>query len=144
MDIEFRDPFDRDGPTVEEEYENFVSAGEPFQAAFGRMMLELLDALRHHIIGPRLIAQKGICWDESPELCLYYLHGREKVTSIRVTIDFKDHSPLVDGLPLLHYRLTHRPKPSERCPKPRNELRTRDVQTACEFILEAIRDCRDA
>ena len=141
MDIEFRDQLEPDGPTVEEEYRRFSSSADQFEAAFGRMMLELLDALRSAVVGPRLIAEKGLMWFESPELRLSYSDGRGHGTTIQAKVDYKDRSPLADGLPLLHYRLNRRPWPKQRL-NSGGELRTRDVNTACEFILEAIRECR--
>ena len=107
------------------------------------MMLELLDALRRDVIGPRLVASKGLLWQEYPELLLSYSDGHGHRTMVGTTIDYKDRSPLVDGLPLLHYRLRRHPSWPEPSVDSRDELRTRDVRTACEFISEAIRDCRD-
>ncbi len=141
MDIEFRDQLEPDGPTVEGEYRRFASSEDRLEAAFGLMMLELLDALRRDVVGPRLVAEKGFLWFECPELRLNYSDGQGHGTTVHVKVDYKDRSPLADGLPLLHYRLNRRPWPKQRL-NSRDELRTRDVNTACEFVLEAIRECR--
>jgi hypothetical protein len=144
MDIEFRNLLEPDAPTPEEEYRRFVSSEVQFEAAYGRMMLKFLDALRREVIGPRLIAEKGLMWLECPELVLHYSDGYGHSTAISAKVDYKDRSPLVDGLPLLHYRLRRGPAWPERPVDARDELRTRDVRTACEFVLEAIRKCRGA
>ena len=142
MDIEFSNLLEPDAPTPEEEYRRFASSEAPGEAAFGRMMLELLDALRHDVIGPRLIVQRGISWFERPEILLSYSDGHGHETTISASVDYKDRSPLVDGLPLLHYRLRREPSWPEQSVDSRDEVRTRNVRTACEFILEAIRECR--
>ncbi len=64
---------------------------------------------------------------------------------ITVTIDYKDRSQLVDGLPVFHYRLTYsHPSREPGSIGPRKELRTHDIDTAYDFVMEAIRTCRDA
>jgi hypothetical protein len=141
MDIEFQNLLEPDAPTPEKKYRRFTSSEVPFEAAYGRMMLELLGALRRDVIGPRVIATKNIMWLESPELLLFYSDGYGHSTTITVKVDYKDRSPLVDGLPLLHYRLECGLS-SERSADSRDELRTRNVRTACEFIVDVIRKCR--
>ena len=144
MDIEFRNLIEPDGPTPEEEYRRLASSEVPFEAACRRMMLELFDALRRDVTGPRLFAERDIEFPGHlpPGLMLLYSDGHGHTTTITVKVYYKDCSPLVEGLPLLHYRLRRDPYSRERRPDSRDELRTRHVRTACDFILEAIRDCR--
>lgn len=141
MDIEFQNLLDPDAPTPEEEYRRFALSEVPFEAAYGRMMLEFLDALRCGVVGPHLIATKSLTWLQSPELLLFYSDGYGHNTTITVKVDYKDRSPLVDGLPLLHYRLECGLS-SKRSADSWDELRTRNVRTACEFIVDVIRKCR--
>lgn len=143
MDIEFRDFLEPDEPTPEDRYRDLASSEVPFEAALGRMMLELLNALRREIIGPRLTGAHGIGWSERRALRLIYDNHGHSMT-VTVMVDYKDCSPLVNGLPLLHYRLRADQSWTDRTAAMPDELRTRDVRTACEFILEAIRKCRGA
>jgi hypothetical protein len=136
MDIEFHNLLEPDAPTPEEEYRRFASSQVPFEAAFGKMMLELLDYLRRDVVGPRLIAEKDLF---GPGIRFAYSDGHGQSVAVCVTVDYQDRSPLVDGLPLLHYRLSCESGRSEEFP---GESRTHNVQTACEFIRSAIRECR--
>jgi hypothetical protein len=138
MDIEFRNLLEPDAPTVEEEYRRLAASEVPFEASYGRMMLDLLAALHHDIIGPRLTAEKDMF---GPGLLFDYSDGHGHRAAIKATVDYKDRSPQVDGIPLLHYRLGCE---SEDVGSPPEELRTRDVRTACGFILQAIRACRES
>lgn len=144
MDIEFCDYIKPDAPTVEEEYRRLALSEVPFEAAYGKMMLDLLDALRRDVIGPRLAAMKSILWHQYPELLLLYKYGYGHNMAVCARVDYKERSPLVDGLPLLHYRLRRDLAWPEPSVDPQDELRTRNVDTACEFILEAIRKCRES
>lgn len=132
MDIVFRNLIEPDLPTPEEEYRRLASSEVPFEAAFARMMLELLDALRRDVVGPRLVAHQEIL---GPGLQFVYSDGRGHSTAVSVNVDYKDRSPVVDELPSLHYRLACATEHLSE------ELRARNVQAACEFIQDAIRKC---
>ena len=91
--------------------------------------------------GLRLAAAK--LFPNRTELWLQYSNGFGSGTLITLDVDWKDCSPLVDGVPPLHYRLSYtRSVPCDGEGHPNVELRTRNVRTAYEFVLEAIEQCK--
>jgi hypothetical protein len=125
-----------DSPTFEDEYHRLSASDSPYETRVGKMMLEFLDRLRRGVIGPQLFASNLI-----GELCLQYSHGLRH-TMIKAKIDHKDCSPLVEGVPILHYRLTYSLPETESATRPKIELRTRDVDEAYEFVVDAIKTCQ--
>lgn len=136
--MEIIDFFSPDSPTYEDDYHRLIVSGSLYEKQFGKMMLDFLDHMRRATIGPRLFAQRF-----ANELWLYYSSGMDSNTLITATVDSKDYSPIVEGLPLMHYRLTYTLLKQEANDSKRYiELRTREVNTACDFVLEAIRKCK--
>ena len=121
--------------SCEDEYRDLVTSGSPCQSQMGQMILDFIDRLRHGIVGPRLHAYKHL-----DELWLQYEHGANN-TTITAKIDYKDRSPVVNGIPVLHYRLTYT-LPENDADAPRVELRTHHLDEAYEFVLEAIKTCQ--
>ena len=141
--MEIFDPLNPNAPGFEDAYRRLAKSGSPPESAIAKMMLEFLDVLRRGIVGPRLGArQMGLDWRD---LWLTYSDGCGHHTLITANVNYKDRSPLIDGVPLLHYRLTYtRPLPNAPENTSTVELRTRDVGTAYEFVLEAIQQCKPA
>ncbi len=154
-----------DGPRFEDKFRRLAASDSRFDASLGRMMLDLIECLRRGIVGPRLAATVPSLRGEL--LWLQYADGHGHHTMIRIGVDYYDRSPLVDGLPQLHYRLSYdRPvpltneevagqlealrlnanglarAPAQASRGPPAELRTRDVREASNFVHEAIRDCK--
>ncbi|MCE5267180.1 MAG: hypothetical protein LLG00_04785 [Planctomycetaceae bacterium] len=128
-------------PRFDADYRRMTRSDSKIQVAIGSMMLTFLDALRAGIAGPKLFATKVL--PNETELWLDYSDGYGNRAHMTATIDFKDHSSLVDGVPLLHYRLSSRTtQPPQAAQDMPIELRTRDVNTAYEFVVEAIRRCK--
>jgi hypothetical protein len=132
----------------EEEYHRLARSDSPFESRVGKMMLDFLNRLRSGVVGPRLSALKSPAsyapkCDFGIELWLQYSDNHGHHTMITVTIDYKDRSPLVDGVPPLHYRLAYTlPDRDSGKTTPKAELRTSNLDTACDFVLEAIHACR--
>jgi hypothetical protein len=121
------------GTTTFQHYRILAASESKYESAVGEMVLELLDRLRNHVIGVTLGTMVML-----RELWLQYADGNGHNILIRVTVDHKDHSALIGGIPRLHYRLA--------AEKPRDnqlsfELRTHDVDEVCEFIVTAINNC---
>jgi hypothetical protein len=138
--MELIDPFPPDpaASSVQDEYRRLAASKSCYEARIGTMMLEFLDRLRHGVTGPRLGVIKM-----SEELWLQYADGQGHSTLITVRIDHKDYSPLVDGVPPMHYRLAStRFTANLQNNLPKVELQTSDVETASDFVLEAIRNCK--
>ena len=128
-------PLRPDAPTFEDDYQHLAASESRFESKIGTMMLAFLDRLRHDVIGPRLGVTKVF-----EELWLVYSNEHGRSTLITARIDHKDYSPLVEGVPLMHYRLAYTRPEADNLPKV--ELRTSGVETACDFVLEAIRTCK--
>jgi hypothetical protein len=124
--------------SFEDDYHRMAKSESRMESLVGRMILDLLDALRGGVIGPRFGAVKLL--PNRTELWLQYANGFGSGTLITLDVDWKDCSPIVDGVPLLHYRLSYTRCTGDGLPKV--ELRTRDVRTAYEFVLEAIEQCK--
>jgi hypothetical protein len=93
------------------------------------MMFQIVRRLEEEVAGP-----DGRALKFGDELLLVVTAARNRSTSIRISIDSNDYTPLVSGMPLYHYRINYRRKGSElsfdrRCP---------DVSTAVEAIMDAI------
>ena len=152
-------------PGFEDKFRRLAESDSRFDAHVGRMMLDFIECLRRGVIGPRLGATVFPFRGEL--LWLHYADGQGHHTTIKVAIDYYDRSPLVDGLPQLHYRLSYdrpvsltaeevarllealRLNPDQpgavaaRASRgPPVELRTRDVHAANSFVDEAIRECK--
>lgn len=117
----------------EDEYRRLASSDSPCQAEMSKKMLQFVDRLRKGVIGPKLC-----CFKLANELCLQYHHASNTAT-IRAMVDYKDRSPLVDGIPVLHYRLAYSVESDDAEGMSETELRTHDVNEAYEFVLDAIR-----
>jgi hypothetical protein len=138
--MEIVDLLHPEDPSFEDDYRRMATADSRAEEMIGKMMLDLLKTLREGVVGPRLVAFRPL--PNEHELSLTYASSGNS-TSITVAVDWKDRSPLVDGVPQMHYRLSYTPSPRNRKQNsPPVELRTRDIQTAYEFILEAIRQCK--
>lgn len=136
--MEIIDTFQRiypDRQSFEDEYRDLVTSGSPCQSQMAQMMLDFVDRLRRGVVGPQLHAD--MCLDE---LSLEYVYGANN-TTITAKVDYKDRSPVVNGIPILHYRLTYS-LPENDADAPKVELRTHHVDEAYEFVLEAIKTCQ--
>ncbi len=120
----------------EDRYLRLASSNSPCEAEMSLMMLRFIGRLRQGVIGPQLYA-----FIITDELCLDYHHAG-RTANIKAKIDYKDHSTLVDGVPVLHYRLACSIENDDRDAISRTELRTRHVDEAYEFVIDAIRTCR--
>jgi hypothetical protein len=128
-------------PDFEDECRRMSESGSPAESRIGGMMLALFDALRRGVVGPRLFASKLL--PGHSELWLQYSSAYGRRTMITTMVDYQDYAPLVDGAPLMHYRLSYtRASDEPAAHVPPVELRTRDVGTAYEFIVEAINQCK--
>lgn len=134
--IDFLARCDPNRPGFEAEYERLAASDSPCEAEMARMMLRLFDRLRRGMVGPVLHGFKI-----SHELNLQYHHGNCTAT-VKVRIDYKDYSPLVDGVPALHYRLASSLENEDSEKLSTDELRTPEVDRAYEFVLDAIRACK--
>ena len=134
--IDFLARCDPDRPGFEAEYQRLAASDSPCEAAMARMMLRLFERLRRGMVGPVLHGFKI-----SHELNLQYHHGNCTAT-VMARVDFKDCSPLVDGVPALHYRLASSVEDKDSDELSTDELRTPEVDRAYEFVLDAIRACK--
>ena len=134
--IDFLARRDPNRPGFEAEYERLAASSSPCEAEMARMMLRLFDRLRRGMVGPVLHGFKI-----GHELNLQYHHGNCTAT-VKVRIDYKDYSPLVDGVPTLHYRLASSVEDKDSDELSTDELRTPDVDRAYEFVLDAIKACK--
>ncbi len=108
-----------------------------YDARIARHLLDLLDALRHEPIGPRLLASYYF----DCELWLQYHAPNNSHCIITITMDRPDYGPLVDGLPLFHYRMTcNKTDSNKNHVRPDVEDRTRSVDSAVEFVHKSIRE----
>jgi hypothetical protein len=131
------DPFYPTRPTFEDTYRKMARSESRLESLVGRMILDLLNALRSGIAGPRLVFV-GPLEDHN---VLWFNHSDENgnETLITLGVDWKDYSSFVDGVPQAHYRLTYTRHESPGMQGgPKAEIRTDDVQTAYRFVLEAI------
>ena len=135
--MEILDTLPPHGRSFEDFYQAQAKSDFPAERRMGEMMLELFEALRRGTIGPRLHALKT-----ADELWLSYSSGTDNYVSIGLKVDYKDRTPMVNGLPQFHYRLSYEGSLLNERPLPLTELRTRDLRTACDFIGEAIERCR--
>lgn len=126
---------DYEGP-----FRSLAGSAAAYDARVGRMMLDLLDAIRRDAVGPRVFAFAHT----NRELSLqYYSASNGASAMIRIAIDRPDCGPLEDELPRFHYRLDCRIKSSnDAIARPLIEERARSLETACAFVREAIRDAR--
>jgi hypothetical protein len=137
--MELFDPLNSGSPTIDDHCRHLAASESRYESEVGKMTLALLDRIRRDIVGPRLGVIQML-----KELWFQYSDGHGHRTLITVTIDHKDYSPLVDGIPQMHYRLTHpRSGTDQQDNLPKVELRTRDVEAAYEFVVEAIRACKN-
>ena len=110
-----------------------------YDARIARLLLDLLDALRHEPIGPKLF----VSYHLDTDLWLQYRSPHSAHCMITVTMDRPDYGPLVDGLPLFHYRMTCKMTDSmANQTRPKQEDRTRSVDSAVEFVRNAIRETK--
>jgi hypothetical protein len=110
-----------------------------YDARIARHLLDLLHALRHERTGPRLLAS----YHFDRELWLHYHAPNNAHCIITITMDRPDYGPLVDGLPLFHYRMTCNKTDSKRKPiRPAEEDRSRSVKSAVDFVRNSIRETR--
>ena len=126
-------------PSFEIALKERAQSDSAYDAKFARHLLELLDALRSEPIGPQLFASYHLDRD----LWLQYCSPNNAHCMITVTMDRPDYGPLVDGLPVFHYRMTcQKTDSSERQIRPALEDRTRNIDSAVEFVRQAIRETR--
>ncbi|MBM3968206.1 MAG: hypothetical protein FJ308_24575 [Planctomycetes bacterium] len=126
-------------PDFETALDERAKSGSAYDARIARLLLDLLDALRHEPIGPRLFASFHLDRD----LWLQYRSPNNAHCMITIKMDRPDYGPLVDGLPLFHYRMTCQTTDStESKVGPILEDRTRSVDSAVEFVRNAIRETR--
>ena len=126
---------DDEGP-----FRSLASSAAAYDARVGRMMLDLLDAIRRDSIGPRLFASVHT---DRELLLQYYSASNGASAVIKIAIDRPDCGPVGDGLPRFHYRLDYRIKSSnDAIARPLIEERARSVEAACAFVREAIGDAR--
>ena len=110
-----------------------------YDARVAQMLLDLLDALRHEPIGPKLFASYHLDQD----IWLQYRSPHSAHCMITVTMDRPDYGPLVDGLPVFHYRMTCKMTDSTTHQiRPMQEVRIRSIDSAVEFVWNAIRETR--
>lgn len=128
-----------DSPGYDAEFRSLAASESPYDACVGRMMLDLLDLLRQDAIGPRLFASAHI----NRELRLQYSAPNGASAMITVTIDHPDYGPCENGLPRCHYRLSYKIRSTnDAINRETVEERARNVETACAFVREAIRESR--
>ena len=127
-----------DFPDYDAEFRRLADSESAYEACVGRMMLELLDSLRRDAIGPRLFASTLL----NRELWLQYSAPNGASAIITVAIDHPDYGRLEDGLPRFHYRLSYIRSSSDSTDRLPIEERARSVETAREFVREAIRETR--
>lgn len=126
-------------PSFETALSERAQSDSAYDAKFARHLLELLDALRREPIGPQLFASYQLDRD----LWLQYRSPNNARCMIAITMDRSDYGPLVDGLPVFHYRMTcQKTDSTERQIRPTLEDRTRSVASAVEFVRQAIRETR--
>lgn len=110
-----------------------------YDARIARLLLDLLDALKREPIGPRVFASFHLDRD----LWLQYRSPNNAHCMITITMDRPDYGPLVDGVPLFHYRMSCKiTDSSQNQTRPTQTDRTRSVDSAVEFVRNAIRETR--
>lgn len=127
-------------PAFEASFRRLASSEEPMEAKVGTMMLALLDHLRNQGDEPTVFG-----FEMYPrELWLIVRAKDDWAASLKITIDFIDRSPLVEGVPVLHYRLSYQPPSPSFTSHPKTlELRTRQMQEAADFIVDVITKYQD-
>jgi hypothetical protein len=126
-------------PSFETALKVRAQSDSAYDAKSARHLLELLDALRHEPNGPQLFASYHLDRD----LWLQYRSPNKAHCMITITMDRPDYGPLVDGLPVFHYRMTcEKTDSTEKKIRPTLEDRTRSVDSAVEFVRNAIRETR--
>ena len=96
--------------SFEDKLRRLAESDSRFDAAIGRMMIDLIECLRRGVVGLRLAATAPPLRGEL--LWLHYADGEGHHTTIKVGVDYYDRAPLEDGLPRLQYRLSYdRPTP---------------------------------
>jgi hypothetical protein len=110
-----------------------------YHARVAQLLLDLLESLRREPIGPRVHASYHLDRD----LWLQYRAPNNARCMITITIDRPDYGPLVDGLPVFHYRMCCQMTDSSENGNPqKDEDRTRCIDSAVEFVRNAIRETR--
>lgn len=123
----------------ETELRTRAGSGSAYDARIAGLLLDLLDALRGDAIGPRVF----VSYHLDRELWLHYRGPNDAHCLITVTLDRPDYGPLENGLPRFHYRMTYRITGStHNRDQPTIEQRARSVESAVEFVWQAIRETR--
>jgi hypothetical protein len=126
-------------PSFETALNERARSDSAYDAKFARHLLELLDTLRHEPIGPQLFAS----YHRDRDLWLQYRSPNNAHCLITITMDRPDYGPLVDGLPVFHYRMTcQKTDSTKRQIRHTLEDRTRSIVSAVEFVRKAIRETR--
>lgn len=127
------------GDDFESALQERTNAGCAYDARVAGLLLALLDALRRQVTGPRLYA----FFRPDGEVSLHYRAPNDSRCVITVTVDRPDYGPLENGLPRFHYRMTYQITNSwlNRA-GPVVEERMRTVDSAVEFLQDAIRETR--
>jgi len=111
-----------------------------YDARLAQLLLDFVEALRREKAGPRLFASIHL----NRELWLRYRAPNGTGCRITVTMDRPDYGPLEDGLPQFHYRMSYRIiTPTDNLNHPLTEERARRVQSAVEFVWQAISEARE-
>ena len=101
---------------------------EPLTAARWKKVLDLIRHLRSG--GPDAEVWAHVFGNT---LYLHPAHARERGVSIKLWIDWRDHGPMRDGLPVLHYRLQIQ-RPGSRLSE---DARTEDPEEVRQILCRA-------
>lgn len=117
-------------------FQRLASSASPLEAKVGSLMLALLEHLESQGEEPTVFGHLM----SAKELFLAFKAKGGWHAPIKVTMDFMDRSPLVDGAPVFHYRLSYRPPPPDSKSHPQAlELRTHQTKEASDFIVDSVR-----
>lgn len=92
-------PSGRDNPDLKAPLLLMAGSDDRLAAAKGEMLLELVRHLEAQGPAPRAVGRVAL-----GELWLSPA-GRSSGAFVRVWVDWPDHGPVRDGLPLMHYRI---------------------------------------
>ncbi len=85
----------------------------------------------------------GVLREWSTALICVYMIAENASCMITITLDRLDYGPLVDGLPVFHYRMACQSTDSFKNGNRRVvEDRTRSVESAVAFVRDTIRETR--
>jgi hypothetical protein len=116
-----------------------AQAESAYDARVARLLLDLVEGLRREAMGPRLFASYHVDRD----LWLQYRSANGAYCMVTVAMDRPDYGAIENGLPRFHYRMTYRITAGDgRGQDAAVEERCRSVESAVEFVSEAISETR--